>query len=234
MFERAIELDPSFAGAYAILSHTHFRDWRNQWSEDSQALERAFEAAKKAVALDDSLPLARTHLAWVYVFRKQYEEAIAEGQRAVSLDPNFAEGYARLGLILSFAERPQEGIDLVKKAMRLDPHYPFTYLFYLGHIYYAMEKYEEAIAALKRCITRNPDLLEPHRHLAVIHSELGREEEARAEVAELLRISPRASLEDQRERMPFKDQAVLERYLEGLRKAGLPEKSRSPQALERG
>ncbi len=67
MFERAVELDPSFAGAYAILSHTHFRDWRNQWSEDSQALERAFEAAKKAVALNGSLPLARSYLAWVYV-----------------------------------------------------------------------------------------------------------------------------------------------------------------------
>ncbi len=94
MFERAVELDPSFAGAYAILSHTHFRDWRNQWSEDTQALERAFEAAKKAVALDDSLPLAHTYLAWVYVFRKQYEEAIAEGKRAIALDPNFAEGKA--------------------------------------------------------------------------------------------------------------------------------------------
>jgi tetratricopeptide (TPR) repeat protein len=90
-----------------------------------------------------------------------------------------------------------------------------------------MGQYEEAIAALKRCITRNPDILSPHRVLAVIYSELGRKEEAQAEVAEILRISPHASIEDQRERMPFKDPAVLERILEGLRKAGLPEKSRS-------
>ncbi len=227
MFERAIELDPTFAGAYAILSHTHWQDWRNQWSEDPQALERAFEAAKKAVALDDSLPLAHTHLAWVYVFRKQYEEAIAEGERAIALDPNFAEGYARLGQILTMAGRPQEAVDLVKKAMRLDPHYPHGYLFYLGRAYYAMGKHEEAIAALKKSLTRNPDLMVSHLVLAAIHSELGRTEEAQVEVAEVLRISPRASLESQREKLPYKDQAELERYLEALRKAGLPEKSRS-------
>ena len=234
MFERAIELDPNFAGAYAILSHTHFRDWRNQWSEDLQALERAFEAAKKAVALDDSLPLARSYLASIYVFRKQYEKAIAEGKRAISLDPNFAEGYARLGQVMIVAGRPQEGIDLVEKAMRLDPYYPFNYIFFLGIAYYAMEKYDEAIAALKRCITRNPDLMGSNLMLAVIHSELGQKEEAQTEVEETLRISPRASIEGQRERMPFKDPKVLDRYLDGLRKAGLPQKLKSPHALERG
>ena len=227
MFERAIELDPSFAGAYAVLSHTHWRDWSFQWSEDPQALERAFEAAKRAVALDDSLPLAHTYLGWAYVFRKQYEEAIAEGERAIVLDPNFAEGYARLGHILSLAGRPQEAVDSVKKAMRLDPHYRHSYLYFLGHAYYAMEKYDEAIAALKKGVTRNPDLMVSHLLLAVIYSELGRKEEAQAEVAETLRISPRASMEGQRERMPFKDRAVLERYLNALRKTGLPETSKA-------
>jgi tetratricopeptide (TPR) repeat protein len=223
MFERAIELDPTFAGAYAVLSHTHWRDWRNQWSEDPQALERALEAAKKAVALDDSLPLAHTFLAWVHVFRKQYEEAIAEGQRAISLDPNFAEGYARLGNILSFAGRPEEAVGLVKKAMCIDPHYPANYLWYLGHAYYAMGKHEEAFAALMKSFTRNPDSMACNLFLTVIQSELGRKKEAQAQMAEVLRVSPGASMEGQREKLPFKDQAVLERYLEALRKAGLPE-----------
>ncbi len=188
-------------------------------------MERAFEAAERAVALDDSLPLARTYLAWVYVYRKQHEEAIAEGQRAIDLDPNFAEGYARLGQILSFAAKPEEGIDLVRKAMRLDPLHPFSspYLFYLGQAHEQMGQYEDAVAALKRCITRSPDFLSPHRTLAVIYSGLGRMEEARAEVAEVVRISPRASLESQRERMPHKDRAVVERHVNALLEAGLPE-----------
>ncbi len=175
------------------------------------------------MTLDDSLPLAHTYLAWVYVFRKHYEEAIAEGQRAISLDPNFSEGYARLGIIVTMAGRPQEGIDLVKKAMRLDPHYPVPYLFYLGHAYFAMERYEEAIASLKRAVTRSSGATFANLMLAVIHSELGQKEEAQARVAEVLRNSPHASMKVQRERFPLKDQAVLERYLEGLRKTGLPE-----------
>ena len=223
MFERAIELDPSFAAAYAILSYTHFRDWFNQWSEGPQALERAFEAAQKAVALDDSLPLARAYLAWVYVMKKQHEAAIAEANRAIELDPNFSEGYARLGAILTLSGRPEESVSLLEKAMRLDPHYPPTHLFFLGHAYYALGKYEEAIVALQRSLTRAPTSITPHRTLAVIFSELGRMEEARAEVAEMLKISPHVSLGGQKERIPFKDQAVLARYLDGLRKAGLPE-----------
>ena len=82
-------------------------------------------------------------------------------------------------------------------------------------------RYEEAIAALQRAISRNPDFLAPHLHLAVIYSELGREEEARAEAAEILRISPNFSLEGMRQRLAFKDPAEGERYLTALRKAEL-------------
>jgi tetratricopeptide (TPR) repeat protein len=121
------------------------------------------------------------------------------------------------------AGRPEEGLGLVKKAMRLDPHYPPAYLNYLARACFAMGRHEEAIAALRKCLTRDPDFFYARLILAVIYSETGREEEAQAEVAEALRISPRASLEDQIERMPFEDQAVLERFIDGLRKAGLPE-----------
>ncbi|MFT5439430.1 MAG: adenylate cyclase [Alphaproteobacteria bacterium] len=224
MAERAIRLDPGFAGAYALLSLTHYRGWRRGWREDPKTSEQAFEAAKKAVALDDSLALAHTCLAWVSLFRKQYENAIAEGRRAISLDPNFAESYARLGLILTLAGEPEKAVDLVKKAMRLDPLYPANYYIYLGTAYYALGKYDEAIATCKECLTRSSDIMGCNLVLAVIHSESGRNEEAQAEVAEVLRLSPRASIERLRERVPFKDPSLLQRYLEGLRKAGLPEK----------
>ncbi len=227
MLERAIELDPSFAGAYALLSHTHYRGWRHGWSEDPHSLDRALEAAEKAVALDDSLPLAHTYLAWIYVWKKQHEQAIAEAERAVALDSNFAEGHAVLGNILSFAGRPEEAVASIKRAMRLDPHYPPNYLVYLARGYDLLGKHEDAIAALRLCITRDPDRYAAHKDLAVIYGLLGRREEAQAEVAEMLRLRPLSgfdnSLTDEMEKMPFKDQEVLERYLEGLRKTGLPE-----------
>ena len=90
-------------------------------SQDSQTLERAFELVQKAVALDDSLPLAHRVLGLVYVWKKQHEQAIAAAERAVALDPNDAEGYATAGEILNLAGRPEEAIGLVEKAMRLNP-----------------------------------------------------------------------------------------------------------------
>ena len=225
MFDRAIELDPAFAAAYAMLSHSFARDWVSQWRGNPQVLERIFETAKKAVGLDDSLPLAHTYLGMAYAWKSRYASAIAEAKQAIALDPNFAEGYARLGYILGVADRPDEAVGVIKKAMSLDPHYPFVYLLFLGQSYELLRRYEDAVAALKKCINRNPDVLSAHRLLAVIYSELGQKEEAQAEVAEVLRISPGASIEGQRERTPHKDQAVAERYLRALRKAGLPEES---------
>jgi adenylate cyclase len=225
MFEKAIELDRKFAGAYAQLSYSHFRDWLYQWSNDPRILDRALESAQKAVDLDAALPLAQMYLGWAHSFKRQHEEAITEAKRAIELDPIFSEGYAYLGFILSVAGRPEEGVNLLKKAMHLDPHYPPIYIFFLGFGHYAMGRYEEAIAELKKALTKSPDHFSTHRTLAIIYSELGREEEANAEVAEMLRISPNATLRDQIERMPVpnRDGSTLERYMEWLRKAGLPE-----------
>ena len=197
------------------------REWANQWSHDPQTLERAFEIAQKAIALDDSLPLTHMVLSHAYQWKKQHEQAIAEGERAIALDPNNDEGYAHLAEILNLAGKPQEALGLVEKAMRLNPYYPYWYLYHLGLAYAATERYEEAIAALKRVLTRNPDFLPTHLLLAAIYGELGREEEARAEIAEILRLSPNFSLEVVRQTAPVKDQALLERFLAALRKAGL-------------
>ena len=138
-----------------------------------------------------------------------------------------AGGYARLGAILQYAGRPQEGIALVKKAMGLDPHFPFIYLFWLGEAYYFIGQYDEALASLERSVTRNPNHLATRWLLVPTYVALGRHEEARAEIAEMLRISPRISLQFLRPRLPYKNQAAWERAVDALRKAGLPEKPRA-------
>lgn len=221
LFEKAIELDPQYAEAHARLGATYMRGWIRQWEPSVQTLERAFELVQKAVALDDSLPPAHRLLSLVLVWKKQHDQAIAAAKRAVALDPNDADGYARLGETLNWAGRPEEAIIMVEKAMRLNPRSPVNYSFYLGHAYYLTKRYEEAIAVLKGVLIRNPDLLPAHDHLTAIYSELGREAEARAEVAEIVRLSPHRSLEVFRQRLPYKDPAILEQYIAALRKAGL-------------
>ena len=91
----------------------------------------------------------------------------------------------------------------------------------LGRVYYLAGRTEEAIAPLKRCLARRPTFLHAHLDLAAVYSELGREAEARAEAAEVLRLNPNFSLEVHKERVPIKDPVMLERQLAALRKAGL-------------
>jgi tetratricopeptide (TPR) repeat protein len=221
LFEKAIAIDPQYAEAYASLAFIHWQAWIWQWNQDPRGLDWAFDSAQRAVALNDSLSIAHALLGHLYLFKKQHEQAIAKVERAILLDPNDAESYAWLGQILNYSGRPEETVGLMEKAMRLNPHYPEYYPSILGFAYRLLGQYEEAIAAQKSAVTRNPDFLSGHTVLAVLYSELGREEEARAEVAEMLRISPQFSLKVYGQRMPFKNPADRERYIAALRKAGL-------------
>jgi adenylate cyclase len=221
LLEKAIVIDPQYAEAYAALALVHWQAWVWQWNPDPRGIDWAFDAAQRAVALNDSLSLTHALLGHFYLFRKQHEQAIAEGERAILLDPNDAESHAWLGQILNYAGRPAETIGLIEKAMRLNPHYPEYYPSILGFAYRLLGQYQEAVTAQKSALMRNPDFLSGHTQLAVLYSELGREEEARAEVAEMLRISPQFSLKAYRQKVPFKDPTALERYLAALRKAGL-------------
>ncbi len=126
-----------------------------------------------------------------------------------------------LGSILIFAGRSEEAVGLIEKAMRLNPRYPASYLLELGLAYRTVGRYEEALAPLKKVLTLNPNFVPAHINLAACYVELGREEEARAEAAEVLRLNPHFSLEVARQSWPYKDPAALERYLDGMRKAGL-------------
>jgi adenylate cyclase len=221
LFEHAIELDPDYAAAYASLGYVYWTEWAGGWNSDLQLLKQAFTLVQKAIVLDSSLPRAHAVLGLVYLFQKQHEPAVAELEQAIALDPNFADAYAELAHILTYAGRPQEAIGRVEQAMRLNPHYHLYYVWILGRAYNLLGRYEEAIPLLQRVITRYPDHFPAHGDLAVIYSELGRKEEAQAEVAELRRLNPQISLEWLRQMVPYKDQEVLERRLAALRKAGL-------------
>lgn len=221
MHQKAIDLDPKFAAAYALLGFSYSQEWTMGWSQDPRSLEIAFEHAKKAVALDDWLPVGYAILGEVYLWKKEHEKAIAAQEKAIALSNNAADQIAGLGGILIWSGRPEKSIELVRKAMRLNPMYPIEYLWNLGHANFVLGRYDEAIEALKRIRDRNPDYLPAHAYLAASYSELGRDEEARIEAAEVKRLSPQASIETWKQRLPYKDQAILERLVASLRRVGL-------------
>lgn len=120
LFERAIELDPQYAAAYALLGWTYWTDWYSQWDPTARSPERAAEAARKAATLDDSLPQAHMILGIVYVWQKQYEPALTEAERAVAVNPNEADAYWTLGFVSNYVARYQDALRAVEQAMRLN------------------------------------------------------------------------------------------------------------------
>jgi tetratricopeptide (TPR) repeat protein len=112
---------------------------------------------------------------------------------------------------------------MCKEAIRLDPIPVSLYYQSLTNAFCLTGEYEEAIAAGKKATSLGPNNLVAHAFLAVAYSLHGREEEARVEAAEVLRINPKFSVEYWAKTMPFRNQADLELVIGALRKAGLPE-----------
>src|SRR5216683_5718213 len=221
MFEKAIELDPSYADAYSGLGENYLWGWVAQLSQDPNSLDRAFQLAQQAVALDDSLPNAHILLGGTYVYRRQYDQGIAEIQRAIALDPNSGSGYSALATMMGESERPAEAIDYAKIALRHDPQRRTGYLMIEAWAYTQMGRYAEAIPIWKLYIARFPHNFGAYTNLIVDYTELGRDQEAREEAAELLRIYPQFSLEALLKRDTQKNEKYSEIVRNDCLKAGL-------------
>jgi len=221
MFEKAIELDPAYADAYRFLGYTYFWSWYSQYTGDDPSLiDRAIKLEQQAIALDDDYA-AHANLCRFYPFKRQYEQAVTECQRAIELAPNYAFSYFSLAEASVRSGKPMEAIGFAAKAERLDPRDRGLWEFDRGLAYILIGRYAEAIPVFKAYFVSYPNVMWAHVWQAIAYSELGRWEEARAETPEIIRISPGFSLKAEKERMSLKDQALEERYLSDLRKAGL-------------
>jgi adenylate cyclase len=220
MFEKAIELDPSYADAYALLGFSYLLGNLTQWDRDPGGLDRAAGLADKSIALDDSDAFAYAVHGWIAAAKGQHDQAIADGKRAVSLDPNSAfacQALSEINLTLS-AGNVDDGLAYAQKAMRLDPRHPEVYSLQEGTAYNRMGRYAEAVDALKKSL---PNISWVHVELAYAYSELGREQDARAEAAEVLRVSPGFSLQELERRQHANLHPGAQHFLDVLRKAGL-------------
>jgi adenylate cyclase len=198
----------------------HLYELGYQWSGSPQeSLAASLRAAERAVALADDEPQAHVALGLARANAGQYEQAAAASERVIELNPSAAVGYWCLGRSLSYLGRPDEGVGLIEKAIRLSPHDPVMheFLFDLGVAHFLAERYEQAIVWERESLRARPDQPGVYRVLAASYGHLGRIEEARAALDGMNELAPDFSLEALRVHVPS---AVVERYLEGWRKAG--------------
>jgi tetratricopeptide (TPR) repeat protein len=220
--QQAVLRNPKNETIYTELALSYMQQWDSQLSQDPQALEQALAASQQSVTLNASYGRAHGALGSVYLSQGQYGQGLAEVERTVALAPNDAWSYAVLAEVLSRVGRTDEALQAAEQALRLKPLlHVDAHLASVSIAYYLAGRPEEAIAPLKQFLSRYPNILGAHLTLAAVYSELGRDTEARAETAEVLRINPKFSLEVHKQRVPIKDPATLERHIAALRKAGL-------------
>jgi adenylate cyclase len=222
LLQRAAELAPNFAPAYAFLGAAYVVDYVNGWSATpTLSLDRAHALATRALALDDQYPYTHWALAGVSLWSRRHDEAISAAEKSISLNPNFAEGYAFLGLILHYAGRSEEAIGCFDRAMALDPYFPDIWLHFQAQAAFQLGRNDQAEGLLKRRIFRNPDTDASRVLLAASYGQTGRMDEARAAWREVLRVNPEYSLEHRRKVLPYKNPGDFELVVNGLRNAGL-------------
>jgi adenylate cyclase len=221
-FEEVIEIDPECSVAYAFLGYTHIYDRIFRTTKDrKKSLQSAFEMAEKALALDESNPDGHLALSWARLHNREHDMSIVAAERAVALSPNYSTANIHVGVCLIFSGRPAEAIPWIKKAMRLNPFDKTMAPSLLGLAYCTLGRYDEAISILKDVVRDNPNFFQGHLFLTITYAESGHEEEARAEGKEILRLSPKFSLEGVKKVNPLKKQSDRDRWIEALRKAGV-------------
>jgi adenylate cyclase len=223
-FEQAIELDPSSARAWYGLAETHYLDILSQWTASpAKSLGELERAARACMSLESECWECNLALSHLYHLRGQPKEQVAALERAVSLNPNGALTHGSLGWAFALGGRPDEAIAHLEKALRLDPRSPFkwAWLDCMSWAHFHAGRYQAAIDWAERSIQIKLENEQPYRTLAASYAQLGRLDEARAALEEELRLEPDLTLEKVRSQNRTTDPDFLERWLDGLRKAGL-------------
>ena len=226
LFKKAIELDPNYVFAWRFLGSTHFVDRQYGWTESrSESWKRYVECIEKALTLDPGDPEVNVVMGQIHLYQRQYDEAIARAEKAIALGPNNAAVYAHAGWYLLFVGRFEEAVLAINKATRLQPHYPWWYKSWLAQAYFQLGRYEDLLAVSNELFERSRKAEgSALQYMACSCLKLGREEEARAYAKEALELFPNLSLEGHRRWFLFKDPDHLERWLDCMRKVGIPEK----------
>ncbi len=224
---RAIELDPEFAPPYAVCASVICHDIIDGHKDVSdELLDESFKLAQRAVALDDKDAMAHSALGMINLLRRSHDDSIAELETAVDLNPSYADAYHSLGFSLVMSGRPEDAVSQFDMAIRLSPYDPriSSYFEMRAWALLVMGLDEEAAKSARTAVRRPNAQHWAYATLCAVFGHLGRLDEARAARDEMLRRKSNFSIGFVRKFVYYnKVSEHLERYIDGLRKAGVAE-----------
>jgi len=216
-FQRAIDLDKTFARAYSGLSLTYAADYRNRWTSDGAgALERAFRLARTANEINPDIPETYWALAYVHAQRREHERALQQLEKSLLLYPSFADGYALMASVKTYAGEPAASVPLMRTAMRLNPRSGYLYFLVLGRAYFFVGDLEQARINLEEASRRNPQYLETHVYIAALDILAGDKPSGAWEADQIRSIEPAFSARRWLDSYPLADGGQRTKLLQAL------------------
>jgi tetratricopeptide (TPR) repeat protein len=222
LYSRAVQLDPSFARAYAGIALTYAAERRNGWTSDGAgALAKASELAMTAQQIDPDVAEIYFVLAYVSMERGALSQAVDELRTALRLSPSYADAYALMGAIRTYSGRPDETIPLIRIAMRLVPDSGHLYFLILGRAYFFLGDSASALLYLRQAIARNPDNLEVRIFLAATLAQAGRRDDAAWEVGEIRTLDLSFGMREWLKHYPMSDARQIRQLADAMGSLGL-------------
>ena len=221
LLDKAIEIDPRFAQAYAWKACTLGQAAERGFRTPAEAtLHQAAEQVTKAIALDENDVECHRLMCEVCLETLRLDQAAVHNERALAMNPNDPRLVAQKGELLTWMGKAEEGVEWVRNASRVDPHGAHARAHLLGRALFGMRAYAEALEAFRQ--VRAPR----YGHLAAIaacHAQLGQDVEAREQADAALKLKPDFSIKRFLKALPYREASDRSHLEEALRKAGLPE-----------
>jgi TolB-like protein/predicted ATPase len=220
--ERAVELEPDYADAWACLTICLLDEFRHAFNPRPNPLERALDAAQRAVAIDPANQLANFALAQVHHFRRDAGAFRAAADRAISLNRRDGNTMAMLGILMGYGGDWERAVELTTRAMALNPHHPGWYHFTTFFNAYRQRRDADALAVVQKI--NMPGYFSTHYCTAIAHAQLGNLAAARAAAQRTVELWPdfeRDFVSDHIEKWIHKQPELVDRVIEGLELAGL-------------
>ncbi|MCZ6646459.1 MAG: adenylate/guanylate cyclase domain-containing protein [SAR324 cluster bacterium] len=224
LIEKAVELDPTYGLAWALMGLIYWYVSRTAFAVDShRALARALELEGQARALDETNPWISRLSIFLRISAREFDESIAAAERALALHPGSARMRHTYGVALFANSQPEKAVLMIEDAMRLNPHYEPSYTSWLSRAMDAAGNPGKAMEVIEAGLVRNPTQFGLFFNRAAILARDGSASEAKEAVADLRRNNPNFRVSHVDQFLTLRDQEYADTIAESLRKAGLPE-----------
>jgi TolB-like protein len=221
LFEKAIEIDPGYGFAYALLGIMRIGAWKEQLGKSTAYLDEAYSLARRSVELAENESTCHSLLAQVHLVRREYSLALQQMQRALELNPNNQWNLADMGYVLGYMGEGEQSLQWSARASQADPYFgPPWFWRQQARSYLILQRYEEALGMLERVPRRK---WIDAAYMAGCFARLGDAERAREHAGECLAMRSDFAIHHLFKVEPFQSSSHAESIAQSLRLAGLPE-----------